>query len=192
MTQSPRATEIPTQIGLTNRPLIQTAIDRPGFSLTLCSRIRGRERWHVDGLKGNRQLAAAVETVLRGESGVEEAVVNPLTGRVLVRYLPDQIQVSVEMLIRQALALDLMIAEKLIEQELSPPVTSNAFFLPKGLLAAELGCTLLKVLLLGGISCPAGGIWCVAGVIVTLRFAVQQRCVVPVRGGHRAVVNQSR
>jgi len=178
-------TEILPQTSLTSRPAIQTSIERRGFSLRPCSRIRGRERWHVDGLKGNRRLSAAVEVALKGESGVEEAAVNPLTGRVLVRYLPDRIQVSVEMLIRQALALN-----PLIEQELSPPVTSKTFLLPKGLLAAELGCSLLKVLLLGGISCPAGGIWCVAGVIVTLRLAVQRRSAIPVRGGRRAVMNQ--
>ncbi len=169
-------TEILPQTSLTSRPAIQTSIERRGFSLRPCSRIRGRERWHVDGLKGNRRLSAAVEVALKGESGVEEAAVNPLTGRVLVRYLPDRIQVSVEMLIRQALALN-----PLIEQELSPPVTSKTFLLPKGL---------LKVLLLGGISCPAGGIWCVAGVIVTLRLAVQRRSAIPVRGGRRAVMNQ--
>jgi hypothetical protein len=183
-------TEIVPQTSLTSRPAIQTSIKRRGFSLRPCSRIRGRERWHVDGLKGNRRLSAAVEVALKGETGVEEAAVNPLTGRVLVRYLPDQIQASVEMLIRQALALDPMVDEKLIEQELSPPVTSNPFLVTKRLLAAELGCSLLKVLLLGGISCPAGGIWCVAGVIVTLRLAVQRRSVVSVRGGRRAVMNQ--
>jgi hypothetical protein len=183
-------TEILPETGLTNRPVIQTAIESRGFSLTPCSRIRGRERWHVDGLKGNRRLATAVEVTLKGESGVEEVAVNPLTGRVLVRYLPDQIQASVEMLIRQALALGPIFDEKLIEQELSPPVTSNRFLLPKRLLAAELGCSLLKVLLLGGISCPAGGIWCVAGVFVTLRLAVQRRSVTPVRGSRRAVMNQ--
>jgi hypothetical protein len=178
-------TEILPETGLTNRPVIQTAIESRGFSLTPCSRIRGRERWHVDGLKGNRRLAAAVEITLKGKSGVEEAAANPLTGRVLVRYLPDQVQASVEMLIRQALTLD-----PLIEQELSPPVTSNPFLLPKRLLAAELGCSLLKVLLLGGISCPAGGIWCVAGAIITLRFAVRQRSVTSVRGSRWAVMNQ--
>jgi len=186
MTKSLAVTGIPLQVGLSSRPGMQTAIERQGFSLKPCSRIRGRERWHVAGLRGNKRLAAAVEVALRSESGVEEAAANPLTGRVLVRYSPDHMHASVETLIRQALALHPMIG-----QELSRPVTSKAFLLPKGLLAAELGCSLLKLLVLGGISCPVGGIWCVAGVIVTLRFAAQQRSVIPVRGGRRAVMNQA-
>src|SRR3982074_570444 len=126
-TQSLAVTEIPPRTGLTSRPGMQTAIERQGFSLKPCSRIRGRERWHVGGLRGNKRLAAAVEVALRCESGVEEAAANPLTGRVLVRYSPDHIEASVEVLIRQALALD-----PLIGQELSRPVTSKPFLLPKG------------------------------------------------------------
>ena len=169
MTQSRVVTGTPPRRDVASRPGMQTAIERERFSLVPCSRLRGRERWHVGGLKGNKRLAAAVEWALKRESGVEEATANPLTGRVLVRYLPDQTQASVEMLIRQALALDPM-----VEQEHGHPVTSKSFLLPKRLLAAELGCSLLKLLVFGGISCPVGGIWCVAGVIVTLRFAVQR------------------
>src|SRR4030088_1202729 len=104
MTKSLPVTGIPLQVGLASRPGIQTAVEHQRFSLKPCSRIRGRERWHVDGLKGNRRLAAAVQVALRGESGVEDAAANPLTGRVLVRYSPDHMQASVEVLIRQALA----------------------------------------------------------------------------------------
>jgi hypothetical protein len=167
--QSLALNEIPPQTGLASCPDMQVAIERQGFSLKPCSRIRGRERWHVAGLKGNERLAAAVEVTLKGESGVEEAVANPMTGRVLVRYLPEHVQASVEILIRRALALAPM-----IEQEFSRPVTSKPFLLPKRLLVAEAGCSLLKLLFLGGISCPAAGIWCAAGVIFALRFAVQR------------------
>jgi hypothetical protein len=154
-------------------PDMQVAIERQGFSLKACSRIRGRERWHVAGIKGNQRLAAAVEVTLTGESGVEEAMANPMTGRVLVRYSPEHVQASVEILIRRALALAPM-----IEKEFSRPVTSKPFLLPKRLLVAEAGCSLLKLLLFGGMSCPVGGIWCAAGVIVALRFAVQRSCPV--------------
>jgi hypothetical protein len=150
-------------------PTIQPAIEGQGFSLKPCSRIRGRERWYVDGLKGNERLARAVEVALTGESGVEEAVANPLTGRVLVRYSPDHIQAPVEILIRRALALDPM-----LEPESSRPLTSRPFLLPKRLLVAELGCSSLKFLLLGGISCPGGGILWAAGVILALGFAVDR------------------
>ena len=169
MTQSLVVTGIPPQTDLARHPGTQTTIERTGFSLKPCSRIRGRERWHVSGLQGNERLAAAVEVALKGKSGVEEAAANPLTGRVLVRYSADHIETSVETLIRQALALDPM-----IEQELSRPAASKPFLMAKRIFAAELGCSLLKLLVLRGVSCPVGGIWCVAGVIVTLRLAAQR------------------
>jgi len=171
MTQSLVVTGIPPQTDLARHPEIQTTIERKGFSLKPCSRIRGRERWHVSGLRGNNRLAATVEVALKGKSGVEEAAANPLTGRVLVRYSPDHIETPVETLIRQALAL-----EPMIEQELlSRPVASKSFLVAKRLFAAELGCSLLKLLVLGGVSCPVGGgIWCVAGVVFALRFAAQR------------------
>ena len=124
MTQSLVATATPPQTDLARRPAIQTTIEGQRFSLKPCSRIRGRERWHVSGLRGNERLAAAIEVTLKRESGVEEAAANPLTGRVLVRYSSDQIETSVETLIRQALAVDPM-----IEQELSRPAASKPFFL---------------------------------------------------------------
>jgi len=157
-----------TQV-LASRPTIQPAIEGQGFSLKPCSRIRGRERWYVDGLKGNERLARAVEVALMGESGVEEAVANPLTGRVLVRYSPDHVQAPVEILIRRALALG-----PTLERQFSLTLTSKPFLLPKRLLVAELGCSSLKFLLLGGISCPGGGILWAAGVILALGFAVDR------------------
>ncbi len=146
-----------TQV-LASRPGVEPAIERQGFSLKPCSRIRGRERWHVGGLKGNERLARAVEVVA-----------NPLTGRILVRYSPDHVQAPVEILIRRALALGPM-----LELEFSRPLTSKPFLLPKRLLVAELGCSSLKFLLLGGISCPGGGILWAAGVILALGFAVDR------------------
>jgi hypothetical protein len=157
-----------TQV-LASRPAIQPAIEGQEFSLKPCTRIHGRERWYVDGLKGNERLARAVEVALMGESGVEEVVANPLTGRILVRYSPDHVQAPVGILIRRALALDTM-----IERDFSYPVTSKPFLLPKRLLVAELGCSSLKFLLFRGISCPGGGILWAAGVIVALGFAVDR------------------
>jgi Heavy metal associated domain 2 len=167
MTQCSAAIDIPLQTDLASQPGMQSPVELQGFSLKPCSQIRGRERWHVDGLKGNERLAASVEAALKLEPGIEEAVANPLTGRVLVRYSPDHVQASVEILIRRALALDPM-----MERESSRPVTSKLFMLPTRLLAAELGCSLLKLLLLGGASGPVGGILWAAGVIVALGFAV--------------------
>ncbi len=143
------------------------SLEGQASSLRPCSRIRGRERWYVSGLEGNERLARALEVALQGESGVEEALANPLTGRVLVHYLPDLMQGSVEMLIRRALALNTT-----IERAFSRPVTSRPFLLPKGLLVAELGCSSLKILVFGGISCPLVAISCAAAVYLALRFAV--------------------
>ena len=166
MAQSLAVTGIPSQTDLASSPVM---LGRHELSLKPCSRLRGRERWHVGGLRGNRRLATAVEVALRGELGVEEAAANPVTGRVLVRFSPDHIQAPVEILIRRALEFDTM-----TEREFSRPVRSQPFLLPKRLLAAELGCSLFKLLLFGGISCPVGGIWCAAAVIVSLRLAVQR------------------
>jgi Heavy metal associated domain 2 len=154
---------------LASRPGIEPAIERQEFSLKPCSLIRGRERWYVGGLKGNERLARAVEVALTGESGIEEVVANPLTGRILVRYSLDHVQAPVEILIRRALALDTM-----IELAFSHSLTPKPFLLPKRLLVAELGCSSLKFLLLGGISCPVGGILWAAGVIIVLGFAVHR------------------
>jgi hypothetical protein len=159
-------TEILPPKGPASRPEIETVLERPAFSLMPCSRIHGRERWYVYGLKGNDRLARAVEVALKGESGVEEAVANPLTGRVLVRYVPGRIQAPVEILIRRSLALEIT-----TERAFSRSVTSKPFLLPKRLLIAELGCSSLKLLFLGGISCPVGGVLSVAAVLVALRFA---------------------
>jgi hypothetical protein len=167
MTQSPEVARIPPHTYLASRPGTQATIKCQEFSLTPCSRMCGRERWQVGGLRGNERLAAALEVALKGEPGVEEAVANPLTGRVLVRYSPDHVQASVESLIRRALALDPM-----MEGEFSRPVASKLFLLPTRLLAAELGCSLLKLLLLGGASGPVLGTLWAAGVIVALGFAV--------------------
>jgi hypothetical protein len=168
MAQSPEVARIPPQTYLASHSGTQATVERQEFSLKPCSRIRGRERWHVGGLRGNERLAAALEVALKGEPGVEEAVANPLTGRVLVRYSPDHVQASVESLIRRALALDPM-----MEREFSRPVISKLFVLPTRLLAAELGCSLLKLLLVGGASGTVGGILWAAGVIVALGFTVR-------------------
>jgi hypothetical protein len=138
------------------------------YQLSLCSGIRGRERWQLGGLKGNKLLAAALAMALKGEPGVEEAVANPLTGRILVRYSPDQVQASVETLIRRALALNLVMTPEAL-----PPVASKSYLLPVPLLAAELGCSLLKMLLLGGATTPISGMLWAAGVIVVLGLAVR-------------------
>ena len=169
MRQDPSVIDIPPQTDLASQPGIQTPVERQGFSLKPCSRIRGRERWHVDGLKGNEPLAASVEAALKREPGILEAVANPLTGRVLVCYLPDHIQASVETLIRRALTL-----QPMIEQEFLRPVKFKPRSALKRILAAELGCSLFTLLFLGGISSPVVGFLFEVGVIVALEITVHR------------------
>jgi hypothetical protein len=169
MTQCSAAIDIPLQADLASQPGMQSPVELQGFSLKPCSQIRGRERWHVDGLKGNERLAASVEAALKLEPGIEEAVANPLTGRVLVCYLPDRIQASVETLIRRALAL-----QPRIEQEFPRPVKFKSRAWLKRVLAAELVCSLLTLLFLGGISSPIVGFLFEVGVIGALEFAMHR------------------
>jgi len=169
MTQCLAVIGNPPQADLASRPGIQTPVESQRFSLKPRSRIRGRERWHVDGLKGNERLAASVEAALKLEPGVEEAVANPLTGRILVCYLPDRIQASVETLIRRALTL-----QPMIEQEYPRPVKFKPRSWLKRILAAELGCSLFTLLFLGGISSPVVGFLFEVGVIVALEFTVHR------------------
>jgi hypothetical protein len=117
--------------------------------MVLCSQVRGRERWYVDALEDNPRLAAAVELVLRGEEGILDAHANPLTGRILVHYRPDLLSESIETLIQRALEFGPM-----SRTEFSAFRPKAPDVLPfRHLLAAEIGCSALKFILLGG-GCP--------------------------------------
>jgi hypothetical protein len=161
-------TPIPPETDLVSRPATQTDLKPEDFALDACSRVRGRERWQVAGIKGNKKLAAAVGVALRAETGIEEAIANPLTGRVLVRYLPNKIEAPVEVLIRRALVLF-----PGMEPKFSRPASTKPFLLPQ-LIKAELGCSLLKLLVFGGVSGSVGPIWGAAGVIIALSWVVQR------------------
>jgi hypothetical protein len=118
-------------------------------ALVLCSHVPGRERWYVDALEDNPRLAAAVESVLRSEEGILNAHANPLTGRVLVHYRPDLLSEAIEALIHRALEFGPMSREEFSSLRSKEPGT-----LPfRHLLAAEIGCSAIKMLLLGGF-CP--------------------------------------
>src|ERR1700681_2517201 len=118
-------------------------------AMVLCSQVRGRERWYVDALEDNPRLAAAVELMLRGEEGIQNAYANPLTGRVLVHYRPDLLTESIEALIHRALEFGPMSREEFSSLRSKEPGTLSFHHL----LAAEIGCSAIKMLLLGGF-CP--------------------------------------
>jgi hypothetical protein len=117
--------------------------------VVLCSQVRGRERWYVNALEDNPRLAAAVELVLRSEEGIQNAHANPLTGRVLVHYRPDLLSETIEALIHRALEFGPMSREEFSSLRSKEPGTLSFHHL----LAAEIGCSAIKMLLLGGF-CP--------------------------------------
>ena len=125
----------------------KTGIRQP--RMVLRSEVRGRERWYVDALEDNPRLAAAVELVLRSEKGIDGASANPLTGRVLVHYSPDLLSESIEALIHRAIEFGPMSREEFSALR----AYQHDSFGAKHLIAAEVGCSAVKLFLLGG-CCP--------------------------------------
>jgi hypothetical protein len=117
----------------------------------LRSRVRGRERWYVDGLEDHPRLAAAIELVLRSEEGIEEVCANPLTGRVLVRYRPDSVSESVETMLGRAIEAGPMSREEFAA--LRPELPRSSF--SGQLVTAEIACCLSHIVVFGGL-CPIG------------------------------------
>ena len=127
--------------------------------LVLRSRVPGRERWYVHLLEDNPRLAAALELVLRSEEGIEEAIANPVTGRVLVRYRPGSLVEPMATLLRRAVAAGPMSQEEFAA--LRPTKLPGPFC--KHLFTAEVACSLSHVVLFGGL-CPLG----IAATVVLL------------------------
>ena len=71
--------------------------------IALLSDVPGRQRWRVPALESRPRLAAAVELALRKESGALQVKVNPLTGRILIKWHPSHRQPSVTSIVRKAL-----------------------------------------------------------------------------------------
>ena len=103
----------------------------------------------MDVLEDNPRLAAAVELLLKSEEGILDAHANPLTGRVLVHYRPNLFSESIEALIHRALEFGPMSREEFSSLRSKEPDTLSFGHL----LAAEIGCSAIKMLLLGGF-CP--------------------------------------
>lgn len=132
-------------------------------TMVLRSQVRGRQRWYVDVLEDNPRLAAAVELVLRSEEGIRCASANPLTGRVLVHHDPDLLPEFIEALIHRAIEFGPMSREEF--SALRP--NDNHGFGANHLIAAEIGCSIIKIFLLGG-SCPIG--LAAAGVLLLFHW----------------------
>jgi Heavy metal associated domain 2 len=159
------------------------ALRQPG--MVLCSRVQGRERWYIDALEDNPRLAATVESVLRSEDGIEHATANPLTGRVLVRYSPDAVSETVQDLILRAVAFGPMSEEEfsMLAPRKSRDLSASHF------LAAEIGCSALKMFVLGS-TCP--GALAAAGLLFLLHWrTAHTRKAVVRRHPRRLVANQA-
>jgi len=71
--------------------------------LVLLSAVPGRQRWSLPAIDSKPRLAAAVEIALRNESGALLVKVNPLTGRILLKWHPSQKPPEIRSIIRKAL-----------------------------------------------------------------------------------------
>jgi len=129
-----------------------SVIPSPRFysAIVLCSQVPGRERWYVDALEDNPRLAAAVQVVLKSEEGILDVRANPQTGRVLVRYRPELLSQPVESLIRRAVEFGPMSEAEFSDFQSKKAPASLSF---GHLLAAEIGCCAINLILLGEF-CP--------------------------------------
>lgn len=74
------------------------------MGLRLRSAIRGRERWEVKAIRRAPHVAEELETALSQFKGVLSASANPVSGRVLILYEPETLNLKTESLLRDCLA----------------------------------------------------------------------------------------
>jgi hypothetical protein len=137
------------------QPITMPCVEVLGCSLEMSvrSQVPGRERWDIPALRDNPALAKSVELVLRGEAGVLAARANPVTGRLLLLFEPEQFTLPVEQLIRGALSFGPL--NSLEMGMTSEARRRNAL---RSLFIVELGCFLLKGAVLAGRCVPGGAI----------------------------------
>jgi len=134
-------------------PSVAEVCDNP-VVMSIRSRVTGRERWEIPVLQDNPALAGAVELLLCGEPGVIDALANPVSGRLLIRFDPERITAPVEQLIRSALSFGPLNSR---DVRISRGKTGRRNAV-RSLIVAELGCVLLKSALLAGRCAPGGAI----------------------------------
>jgi manganese/zinc-transporting P-type ATPase C len=71
--------------------------------MILLSDVPGRQRWRLPAIDSKPRLATAVELALRKESGAVLVKVNPLTGRILLKWHPAQRPPEIRSIVRRAL-----------------------------------------------------------------------------------------
>jgi manganese/zinc-transporting P-type ATPase C len=82
---------------------MQAAVARK-TNLSILSNVPGRQRWRVPDIDSKPRVAAALEIALRKQPAVLLVKANPLTGSVLIKWLPSQPAPVSEALILAALA----------------------------------------------------------------------------------------
>jgi hypothetical protein len=138
----------------------------------LRSAVAGRDRWELPVLFNDRRRAAAIQTILRTEPGIRKVVANHLTGRVLIEYLPGELNEPVETLLRRAVAFGPMLAIEFAEPTESKRKGRAVWSSLGALASAELGCLLFKLMFFS-IGCPTLG---TAAAVVFTVAAVSKSC----------------
>jgi len=72
--------------------------------MVLLSEVPGRQRWRLPAIDSRPRLATAVEMALRNESGALLVKVNPLTGRILLKWHPSEKAPEIRSIVQRALA----------------------------------------------------------------------------------------
>jgi len=72
--------------------------------MVLLSEVPGRQRWSLPAIDSRPRLATAVEMALRNESGALLVKVNPLTGRILLKWHPSEKAPEIRSIVQRALA----------------------------------------------------------------------------------------
>jgi hypothetical protein len=142
---------------------------------SLRATVPGRDRWELPALRNDRLRAVAVQTILQTEPGIRKVVANHLTGRVLIEYLPGELNEPMEALLQRAVAFGPMLAAEFAEPAVSK-LRKRAIWSSLGAFAsAELGCLLFKLMFFG-IGCPTLG---TAAAVVFTVAAVSKSCLGP-------------
>jgi len=71
--------------------------------MVLLSEVPGRQRWSLPAIDSKPRLATAVELALRNEAGALLVKVNPLTGRILLKWHPSQKPPEIRSIVLRAL-----------------------------------------------------------------------------------------
>lgn len=137
----------------THGQILDMATRRSACPCVMKSHIPGRDRWEVSTLLGHVNRSRALDLLLGTEPGITKAQANPVTGRVLIEYHPNELRSSVQDLLERAIAFGPIYADEEVTTERHRNDNESPL---RWLLTAELGCVCLKFALAGA-TCPGIG-----------------------------------